>query len=99
MPKIKLTILASDMKETDYLDNKDCPITRALYRAGYKGWRDTGTTIMNEKGERKIVDKSYHDMTNKIVRMMGYKEKKNSFIKQGGSATDFDWELEYVDEE
>lgn len=47
MPKIKLTILASDIREADYTDPSDCSITRALHRAGYKELHDC-ICILNE---------------------------------------------------
>lgn len=101
MPKIKLTILASDMKTTNYLDPLRCPITMALHRAGFPNWKDVGYGANDNGNNNRIpFNKNYREMTNKVLGMMRY-EQPNSGINSfpTGPATDFDWELEYPDEE
>jgi len=42
---VKITVLAQDIIENNYMDAKTCPITRALVNAGYPNLRHYGTTI------------------------------------------------------
>lgn len=99
MPKIKLIILASDMKEANYGDPNDCPITRALKRAGFHGWRDTGYGIDNIFHEEVVKGPHYIEMADKVLGMMSYEKPGSLFHSSTEPATDFDWELEYSDEE
>lgn len=48
MKRITLKILASDIRETDYMDTHDCAITRALARAGYPHLIDFADSIVEK---------------------------------------------------
>lgn len=45
--KATLTILAEDIRQGNYMDSSNCPITKALHRAGYPDLRDSGIEIIN----------------------------------------------------
>lgn len=49
--EIPLTILAQDIKETNYMDSSDCAITRALSRAGLSNYWHAGTSIREPADE------------------------------------------------
>jgi hypothetical protein len=91
MVKIVLNILASDIKETDYLRASDCAITRALLRAGYPNLIDCGTEISKKKSKL-IVDSyipfNYNILANKVMEM--YEDK--------GEIEDFTYEIEVPEE-
>ncbi len=74
MSQITLNILAEDIKTTNYTNCSDCAITRALQRGGYEGWKDTGLSIKNEKGEEVIhynENPQYKNLSDKVVAMYG----------------------------
>lgn len=100
MPKIKLTILSSDIREAEYYDGTDCPITRALKRANIKG-EDEGINIVLKNGVH-IAGENYIAMRNKMIGMLIYERPEEyNFSEEYVQvpAEDFDWELEYPDEE
>jgi hypothetical protein len=72
MKQIKLQILLEDLKTTSYRDSKDCPITRALKRAGYVDWKDVGLGIDDENGDEIVgIDNlTYERLANKVLGMM-----------------------------
>lgn len=45
MQEIKLQILAQDIRDSNIMHSGDCPITRALRRAGMGEYRHTGCAI------------------------------------------------------
>lgn len=44
---ITLTILEEDIRELNYHDSENCPITKALARAGYPELRESGGSLTN----------------------------------------------------
>ena len=75
--EIKLTILAKDVLENDYLNSNNCPITRALQRAGFKGWEDCGTEIQDENDKSVITDENatYRVLQQTVMGMYRAKDK------------------------
>ncbi len=72
---IQLKILASDILEGDYLDSRDCPITRALRREGLP-YKDLGVEII-DKNREVIVNcenPSYQALAEKVVGMFSTKD-------------------------
>lgn len=73
--KITLIILAKDIKENNYFDTGDCPITKALHRAGYTFLKDTGTMISP-------IDYEYNEQDNINLhnKLFGMYNTLNSYI-------------------
>ena len=74
---ITLHILAQDIWDNDYINSEKCPITRALIRAGKKGYRDIGTLIFNDNGKIVITndDKQYAELQIKVQSMYAFKSQ------------------------
>jgi hypothetical protein len=79
--KARITILASDIHEASYIDGYDCPITRGLRRAGFRGIHDAGldiTTDFDADKESVIVldhtDPNYEELTTRVVKMYNAKQ-------------------------
>ncbi len=85
MKKIILNILAQDILEARYLDSEDCPITRALSRAGFPEYEDAGeildengvaiATIENNNSYVELVKKlfgMYHTKDGRPYKLRGY---------------------------
>lgn len=73
--EIKLQILAKDIKNNGYIYHGDCPITRALKRAGFD-YSDGGTSIYDNQTNQNIVtneNSTYNELANKVVRMYNTK--------------------------
>ena len=68
--KVKLQILAKDIKESDFFHSDDCAITRALKRAGFPHLKDTGTGIEEKETGRRVAG----------MRTLGY-NKLNSRVQ------------------
>jgi len=74
--KITLNILKEDIVLDNYLNSDNCPITKALHRAGYNNLKDTGSIegIINEK----IIDisednnESYKQLLTKLFSMYAW---------------------------
>lgn len=71
-----LEIKAVDIRYTLYLDASDCAITRALQRAGYKGYKDVGVSIEDENGNNitSYGNESYIELCIKVLSMYSYTE-------------------------
>ena len=71
MKTITLTILAEDILLDNYKDYKDCPITKALHRAGYLNLEDIGFISGTDNDGNKItIDNNgivYNDTYNNLV--------------------------------
>lgn len=78
MKEVTLEILASDIKETEYTNSKDCAITRALARAGYPELEDQGLVIANKDSWEYVIkrdNKKYAELSVKVADMyMGRRE-------------------------
>ncbi|HMT03843.1 MAG TPA: hypothetical protein PKD00_11200, partial [Burkholderiales bacterium] len=72
-----LHILADDIWNNGYLNSEECPITRALRRAGKEGYKDQGTAIVNN--DNKIVitdyDEQYELLQIKVQSMYAFKSQ------------------------
>lgn len=99
MPIIKLQILASDIKETNYADNEDCPIARALKRAGAIIVdvipSHASFTFDNIRHSAEI-----RLLNDKVIRMYHfvYDNIQGGNLWETGQKeepVDFEWELEY----
>ena len=69
---LELHILAEDILEVSYFDGKDCPITRALARAGHPELHDSGNEIVNDETSKKIIDRrdpTYETLVNRVISM------------------------------
>lgn len=76
MKTITLTILAEDILLDNYKDYKECPITKALHRAGYLNLEDIGfISGKDNDGNNIIIDNHgmlYNDTYNDlIVKLFG----------------------------
>ena len=80
MTKITLTILAEDINNSKYLDDKKCAITQALHRAGFTNYHDVGQGIRDENREDVVTNenKTYQDLAIKVIGM--YASKVDSKI-------------------
>jgi hypothetical protein len=91
MARVKLQILAEDIKNSNYLYSSNCAITKALERAGYSEYHDAGTDICKRNdGEDILIDnsnKTYAELTEKVRAMYRNKELKEGIIE------DFEHEL------
>jgi hypothetical protein len=87
---LKLTILAEDIKRTDYLSSSTCAITKALHRAGRKDLKDNGTLTRQDANlfsygaplATSTNNQSYFELTHKVLCMYASKEnaKINGYI-------------------
>ena len=71
---VTLNILKEDLESCDYRNPLDCPITRALHRAGHLNLRDVGVFIKNSE-DKSVIDYSdpfYCELVMKVMRMMGH---------------------------
>ncbi len=78
MKKITLNILAQDINETDYVNGRDCAITRALKRGGYN-YFDDGLSIVDDTSREEIVDyrnDTYQILCDKVLGMYSMKDRK-----------------------
>lgn len=95
---VKLQILASDIKENNYFNDKVCPITKALERAGLKGYTDSGMAIYTAKGET-VRPKGYETLVDTLVPMVHTVMRDNGKILHHSvrfaEPTDFEVELEF----
>lgn len=73
--KVKLKILASDILEDKYMNSNDCPITRALRKAGLNDYKDAGLCISAPQGD--VTPRGYKALTNKLMPMVNFVVKRN----------------------
>lgn len=80
MSEITLSILASDIENTDYMQSEDCAITRALARAGRSDLKDVGRGIIRCKDpnifNRYIINwdnPSYQELASRVI--LTYEDK------------------------
>jgi hypothetical protein len=66
---IKLKFLAEDFFEGCYMHSADCPITRALARAGYPHMKDIGAHITKVDYTTYWEGGNYQEMVNIVMRM------------------------------
>ena len=71
MTIITLTILGEDIKTSEYINYKDCAITKALHRAGFPNYFDEGCDISDDKNNVIVSNnnQSYNDLSNKVQDM------------------------------
>lgn len=71
--KIKLTILAEDILLDNYFNCRECPITKALARAGYPELQDIGRIVGAINGISIEITRenndSYLKLTNRLYSM------------------------------
>lgn len=73
--KITLKITKKDLKESSFLYSEDCPITRALKRAGYKDMVDVGNSLW-QKGKGVVPTLLYYGIFSRVVREANASEPK-----------------------
>lgn len=99
MSQLKFIILAQDIREANY-HSSDCPITRALKRAGYNAY-DGGIKItMNEGSEEEvsISTPEYRSMVERLLGMYRSKEHPRMAYESPAPVTpieDFEVTLDY----
>lgn len=78
MKKITLEIKAEDIMSSRYLICGDCAITRALHRAGYKDYRDSGIHIIDRNSKTIVAEgnRTYDALANKVIGMYSHKDGK-----------------------
>lgn len=83
MPQLKFTILASDFEGTEYTNYDDCPITRALKRAGYNAY-DGGLDIVisSEDSEREYIETPEYQAL--VLKVMGMYNSLGHGLRKGG---------------
>lgn len=63
MTKIKLLVLKEDIEKYDYTSSGECPITRALWRAGYEGYKSCVDVMFDSNNtSRTILEYEIHPM-------------------------------------
>lgn len=86
--RVTLEILKEDIMTTEYV-GFDCPIDRALDRAGIRAW-DYGDKIKMRATDKTITDDSrsdYNELSTKVVAMYSHKDSANYFIRIDGVKT------------
>lgn len=81
-----ITILAEDIKTSNYFDSYDCAVTRALKRAGLDEHRDHGMGIQNGNGTDIIpfTLPEYKQMRSMVLGMYRTAGKlKDTFCEEG----------------
>jgi hypothetical protein len=71
--EIILEIKKEDILNSEYMDSEGCAITKALIRAGYTTFSDSGLGI--REGWNFIFDKynsNYTELFKKVVKMYGF---------------------------
>lgn len=83
MTKVTLKILASDIRNTQYANAKDCAITRALHRAGYPHLKDCGTDIFDTITNKEVISADdsieYNNLMNRVINMYYMDEEPKDF--------------------
>jgi hypothetical protein len=70
MKLITLEIKAADFKPDGYTDSVDCPITKALQRAGLEGYADHGMDISDSSGKI-VTNTGKEDYRLLVVKVVG----------------------------
>ena len=73
---ITLEIKAKDFKPGGYFDYSTCPITKALKRAGFKEYEDSGIGIETKNGifVTRSGDNDYDGLVAKVLGMFSFLE-------------------------
>lgn len=66
--EVILKILAEDIRTTDFGRYEDCAISKAVERAGYKGFHHDGFHIENDEGKHLNLN-SIDDLSMKVLHM------------------------------
>jgi len=85
--EITITILKENILQNSYFDSRNCPISRALKRAGYEGLQDCGYIVGTLDGEKVEIDtcnEDYHALLTKLFSM--YNSKNGHQHGLGGVA-------------
>ncbi len=80
MTTITLNILAKDILENSYVESDECPITRALERAGYTEYCDAGTCITKKDTLEDLItdeNETYLSLVTKVCQMYNTKNNNN----------------------
>lgn len=69
--KITLTILKEDIEAGNYMNPEECPITKALARAGYPHLKDRGLSIRNEAWKKVTTyrNRDYKALSDRVCSM------------------------------
>lgn len=81
-----ITILAEDIKTSDYMNTTDCAITRALERAGLHGCKDNGRGIESNQGYNIVPHTlpAYKEMLSKVLGMYRTANKVKDTVSDEG---------------
>jgi len=93
MGQIKGTILAEDIKNSDYFISAYCAITRALHRAGHP-FRDAGILIIDDKNVPIVElhsNSQYEELVKRVCSMYNQPWKDRAVEEPA----DFDFEINY----
>lgn len=79
---ITLEIKAADFVKFGYTDTNNCPITKALHRAGLAGYKDCGKWISfrgpNSRHVATTTDnEDYNELGNKVLSMFSWLDGTN----------------------
>lgn len=77
MSQIKLEIKAEDILLDNYFDSENCPITKALHRAGYTDLKHTGIVIIDKEDIFPSTNSSYESLLEKLYGMYASSSKVN----------------------
>lgn len=78
MKTLKITILAEDIKSTDYFSSSDCAITRALHRAGRPDLKHCGSMhigLTNPDGDTDYIGQIDQETYNTVIGMYHHSNK------------------------
>lgn len=86
---IKLQILASDIREGTYMNPEDCPITRALRRAGVLNVMDGGIYLRNSL-YKQIHSNNADKLQERVGKMYGWTKGRRADVEE---PQDFEFDL------
>lgn len=97
----KLKILAEDIMNYGYYNSSNCPITRALQRAGFENYEDhgvhikdtDGTLIISSEEDKDLYDENYKNLVNRVISMYAYKHNEKPIDYVPEEPKDFEVEL------
>lgn len=99
MTKLKITILASDILENNYTDAYNCPITKALARAGRPDLYECVGIFKKESeghssSDELILDsREYRELSDILFGMYNYAFPEKKYPRTPVPVANFDFEL------
>lgn len=99
LTKLNLTIKKEDILKEDYTDSYNCPITKALARAGRPDLIEA-VGIHNRKPDGKpnkelLSTQGYHEAEQKMFRMYGSFNSRFDYIKDPEEPADIEFTIEF----